>query len=69
MSQDFEVRNPHVEFLIRDIGRTIKSIMPEGYGFALLMFTYEPGALFYVSSGNREDMIKQFEEAIQKLRS
>jgi hypothetical protein len=65
----YEVRNAEIEELLRKIGRQLKETMPEGYGFALLIFTYAPGAFFYISSADREGMIEQLKEAIEKLKS
>ena len=62
----FEVRNPEVEEKLREIGRTIKQDMPKGFGFALLIFSYEPGSMFYISSADRESMIAAMREFIAK---
>jgi hypothetical protein len=46
-----------------------KDAMPPGYGFSLLMFGFSPNnELFYVSSAQREDMIRTMQEFIQKFR-
>jgi hypothetical protein len=65
----FEVRNPAIEERLRDIGRTIKASMPEGYGFTVLIFSYEGapnGSMFYISSAERDTMIAAMREFIQK---
>jgi hypothetical protein len=62
----YEVRNPEVEEKLKDIGRTIKDSMPSGFGFALLIFSYEPGSMFYLSSAERDTMIAAMREFIQK---
>jgi hypothetical protein len=65
----YEVRNEKVEELLRDLGRKLKDAMPPGYGFSLLMFGFSPNnELFYVSSAQREDMIRTMQEFIQKFR-
>ena len=51
----FEVRNPEVEAKLKEIGRAIKADMPEGFGFALLIFGYKgapDGSMFYMSSAD-----------------
>jgi hypothetical protein len=51
------------------IGRTLREIMPPGSGFALIMFDFgEKGNMAYVSSAEREDMIRLFVEVLEKLR-
>jgi hypothetical protein len=62
----FEVRNPEIEGKLRDIGRTLKGQVPEGFGFALLIFSYKPGSMFYVSSAERDTMIAAMREFIAK---
>jgi hypothetical protein len=62
----FEVRNPEVEEKLREIGRTLKGQMPEGFGFALLIFSYQPGSMFYMSSAERDTMIAAMREFIAK---
>ena len=51
---------------MRDIATVVKSRLPEGVGFALLVFDREPGMLNYVSNSDRSDMKKQLEELIAK---
>lgn len=62
----FEVRNSEVEEKLREIGRTLKEQMPEGFGFALLIFSYKPGSMFYLSSAERDTMIAAMREFIAK---
>jgi hypothetical protein len=65
----FEVRNDEVEKVLRGIGNTLKPVMPEGWGFTVLMFDYSDtpdGSMFYLSSAKREDMIKAMKEFIAK---
>jgi hypothetical protein len=62
----FEVRNPEIEEKLREIGRTIKRDMPEGFGFTLLIFSFEPGSMFYISSAERDGMIAAMREFIAK---
>jgi hypothetical protein len=62
----FEVRNPEVEEKLREIGRAVKADMPQGFGFALLIFSYEPGSMFYISSAERDGMIAAMREFIAK---
>jgi hypothetical protein len=62
----FEVRNHEVEEKLRELGRTIERDMPEGFGFTLLIFSYEPGPMFYISSAERDGMIAAMREFIAK---
>lgn len=65
----FEVRNPEAEEELKEIGRAIKEQMPEGFGFALLIFSYKgapDGSMFYMSSAERSTMIAALREFIQK---
>jgi len=62
----FEVRNPEIEEKLREIGRTIRETMPAGFGFTLLIFSYQPGSMFYISSAERDTMIAAMREFIAK---
>lgn len=69
----FDVKNPEIEGKLRELGNQLNDSMPEGFGFALLMFDYtkrenpiNQGAMFYISSAKREDMIKAMEEFLEK---
>ena len=65
----YEVRNEEIEQLLRLMGRKLKDQMPPGYGFSLMIFGFSPGnELFYVSSAQREDMIRTMQEFIAKFR-
>lgn len=67
MSGVFYVRDEKAEEALRKIGRKIKSeLLPEGYGFALLVFPFEgKGGMFYMSSAERKTMIEAMEEFIE----
>ena len=69
------VRDPEIENLMRRLGRRIKSMMPIGWGFTLLIFSFgksglpgegEHGATFYISSAERESMIEAMKEFIKR---
>lgn len=50
------------------IARRIEPLLPEGTGFALLLFDFgKKGNFSYVSSAQRADMIKMLLEAAEKL--
>jgi hypothetical protein len=63
----YEVRNPEVEKTLKNLGRLLKETMPPGYGFTLMMFGYKNDEMFYMSSAEREDMIKVMREFIEKF--
>lgn len=64
---DYQERDPETEVVLKDIGRIIKGALPPGKGFALMIFDYgENGNMFYISSGQRQDMIKAMEEFIER---
>jgi hypothetical protein len=69
MSTDtFEVKNETIQKLLKDVGHTLKDLMPKGWSFTLMMFDTDTtdGSMFYISGAKREDMIKAMEEFIQK---
>ena len=63
---NYEVKNPTIEALLKDIGIRLRRVMPNGWGFSLFLFEYgtkeNPGSSFYISSANRDDFIKSLRE-------
>ncbi|MEP6651803.1 MAG: hypothetical protein ABJA82_00500 [Myxococcales bacterium] len=58
----------HCATIGRAVGNALKDVMPEGVGFALVMFDFGPGgSLAYCSSAQREDMIKVLAEMRETL--
>jgi hypothetical protein len=54
--------------LMRQIGRAVRDALPEGYGFALLMFEFrEGGSMHYMSNGTRPEMVKALRETADKV--
>ena len=52
---------------LNEIGHGIGESLPPGYGFLLMMFNFgEGGNMFYISNGERHDMLKAMREFIQK---
>jgi hypothetical protein len=67
-SNDFEVRDPVGEALIKKIGDELRAELPPGdeWGFALWLFHEED--LFYTSNCKREEVIKAMQSFIAKFR-
>lgn len=64
---EYEVENPEIRDILRDWGTRLAKELPPEYGFSLLIFSYgEGGNMFYISSAQREDMIKAMREFIEK---
>lgn len=62
----FEVKNEEAQKALREVGEYIKGMVPAGYGFTLLLFNMgEGGAMFYMSSAERESMIEAMKEFIK----
>lgn len=67
MSEDFQIKNEKVEAILKGLGAQLKKDMPEGMGFSLLMFDYgDNGAMFYISSAERETMLTAMKEFMLK---
>jgi hypothetical protein len=57
----------HIASQMRDIGERIGEGLPPGYGFLLMIFNFgEGGNMFYISNGEREDMMNAMREFLQK---
>lgn len=49
--------------IMRALGDAIKAVIPENFGFALVIFPFsKPGTANYISNARREDMIKALRE-------
>ena len=58
----------HAEMHCRKIGRQLGDQMPSGWGFALLLFSFnEPTETTYISNCERESMVKALRELCDKL--
>lgn len=48
--------------LLEKIGDDLNTLRAGGIGVAIFAFTYDAGAIAYLSTANRDDMIKNIEE-------
>lgn len=62
------------EAILHDIGVTLKAAMPNGIGFALLIFNFEAKRRVtdermtaYISNARREDMIDALRECANRI--
>lgn len=71
----YNVRSAEVEPALREIAELVKPLVPTGYGFTLLIFSYgqtglrgegPAGSLFYISTAARADMVKAMREFIAR---
>lgn len=59
---------PEIKDRMLELGRFLKGCMPDGYAFALLIFNLGDGGFMnYLSSADRQDMIKALKEMVQNL--
>lgn len=66
---NFEVRDAKVEKLLNNLGQTLRSVMPPGLGFSLLIFPFNrtDGGMFYTSNAQRQDICNAMREFIAKF--
>ena len=75
MSDDYRVPVPYElrREKLEAIAKRIKRDLPEGWGFGLLLFDYakegDSGSMVWISSANREDMLKAMQEFLRKQAS
>lgn len=55
--------------MLRDIGDALKKFMPTGIGFFLCIFQFgdTTGRANYISTGQRQDMVKMLRETADRL--
>lgn len=59
----YEVKDPAVQATLIKLGGLIRASLPPGWGFSLFLVQYGPdGAMFYLSSANRDDMVQALRE-------
>ncbi len=66
---EYEVENPEIQDILRILGRIVGKQLPRGWGFTLQIFNfggYKDSASFYISNANRQDVLKQMQEFIDK---
>ena len=57
-----------IERKMQGIAKTVGAMIPEGWGFAVLCYSFgENGFMNYVSNGERAAMIKALRECADKL--
>lgn len=54
---------------MREIAKAVKARVPEGLGFAVLVFYYDAGPASYISNAQRPEMIKALREQADLLES
>lgn len=63
----FDVENEQVRATLNSIAKKIGGALDKGWGFTLLLFEFGPdGSLFYISSAEREDVIRMVKEWVAK---
>ena len=69
MTEDYQIKDVEIEAILKKLGKLIGKEMPTGWGFTLLMFDFnkqKDESLFYISNGNRQDVLKTMLEFISK---
>ncbi len=62
------VDQAETERLCREVGDILANrVCPPGIGFALILFTFEPGWSTYVANAKRQDMIRELRDLADRL--
>lgn len=67
-NKNYQVFNEEIEFKLRELADAIGPSLPPNWGFTLLLFDYNAGpkgSLFYVSNGQRKDIVAMMKEFIK----
>lgn len=62
-----EPTQQQIEQKMQSLARVIAGSIPQGCGFALLVFAFEGPEASYVSNANRSDMIRALRECADRL--
>ena len=63
--EEYDIRNPEIQAMLKDMGHTIGDQLPPGWGMCLFLFTFDGEATFYISNAERGTMIKALQEFIR----
>ena|ERR1700683_3378328 len=64
---NYQVANAEITETLRELAEKIDSKLPQGWGFTLLLFEFDPdNSLFYISNAQRQDIIKVMREWIAR---
>jgi hypothetical protein len=75
VSGGYNVRSVEVEDALREVAGLVAPLVPTGFGFTVLIFSYgktglrgegPAGSMFYISSADRADMVKAMKEFIAR---
>lgn len=59
----YEVKDPAIQGVLVRLGGLIRQALPPGWGFSLFLVSFgQDGSMFYLSSANRDDMIRTLRE-------
>lgn len=63
-TDNYEVKNPELQAVLKSIGSKVGGALPDGWGFALFLFEMgmKGGATFYISSADRESVVEAMQE-------
>lgn len=63
----YEIRNPQIEAMMREVAKTISAQLPEGWGFSLFLFKFFAEDSFYISSGDREGVVHSIRQWLERM--
>lgn len=64
-SEEYEIHNEQLEAVLKQLADYIDDKLPPGFGFCLLLFSFEPGVTFYISNAERGTMLTALQEFVR----
>lgn len=61
------INQSQTEQLCREVAEILAGVCPPGIGFALMLFTFEPGWSTYCANVQRRDMIRELRYLADRL--
>jgi len=58
--------DPNMTLIVKQLGETIKATLPENIGFALMVFDFRQDGFYWMSNGDRQDIINALREVIKQ---
>jgi hypothetical protein len=62
----YEIDDPEIKALLKRMAETLQRQLPGGWGLTLMLFEYKGPSFFYMSTADRDDMIRNLKEFIQR---
>ena len=58
--------DPEMIALVRKVNETVYKMLPEGVGYALMVFDFDDDGLYFTSNGDKDGVINALREIVRQ---